>query len=323
MNAVLEKLEKIGIVPVIKIDDAEKAVPLAKALAAGGIPCAEVTFRTAQGAEAIRRIAKEAPEVLVGAGTVLTPAQVDQAIDAGARFIVSPGLNPKTVAYCREKGIPVTPGCATPSEIEWALELGLEAVKFFPAEQAGGLEYIKAVCGPYPGIKFMPTGGVGPGNIAKYIAFDRILACGGSWMATADMISAGDFEKITALSKEAVLAMLGFAVAHVGVGAKDAEEAAKAAGFFGAMFGFPVKDGGSSVFAGEGVEVLKPGAVALGERGHIAIGTNSVPRAVAYLERAGVAFDPATAKKDAKGNVFAIYLKDQVLGFGVHLLQRK
>jgi len=321
MHPVLAELEKIGIVPVIKIDDEEKAVPLAKALAAGGIPCAEVTFRTAQGVEAIKRITKEVPEVLVGAGTVLTPAQVDQAIEAGARFIVSPGLNPKTVEYCAQKGIPVTPGCSSPSDIERALELGLDVVKFFPAEQAGGLDYIKAVSAPYPNLKFVPTGGIHAGNITKYIAFDRILACGGSWMVTADLINAGNFEKITALSGEAVRNMLGFSLAHVGVGAENGEDALKAADFFGAVFGFRVKDGTGSVFAGDGIEVLKTAAP--GAKGHIAIGTNSVLRAVAYLERSGIAFDHANAKKDANGNVFAVYLKDEILGFAVHLLQRK
>ena len=204
MNIVLEKLGKIGIVPVIKIDDAAKAIPLAQALAAGGIPCIEITFRTAQGEEAIKHIAKAMPEMLTGAGTVLTTEQVDRAIDAGAQFIVSPGLNPRVVAYCVQKGIPITPGCANPSDIEQALEFGLDVVKFFPAEQAGGLEYIKAVSAPYPHVQFMPTGGINAGNIAKYIAFEKILACGGSWMAGADLINAGEFEKITVLSQEAV-----------------------------------------------------------------------------------------------------------------------
>jgi len=321
MHSVLERFEKIGIVPVIKIEDAEKAVPLAKALAAGGIPCAEVTFRTAQGAEAIKRITREAPEILAGAGTVLTLGQVDQAIEAGARFIVSPGLNPKVVAHCVQKGITIIPGCSSPSDIEQALELGLEVVKFFPAEQAGGLDYIKAVSAPYPALKFIPTGGINADNITKYIAFDKIIACGGSWMVGTDLINAGHFEKITTLSREAVQNMLGFTLAHVGIGTKKEEEAMKAANFFGAMFGFPIKDENSSVFAGESIEVLKTAAP--GTNGHIAIGTNSVLRAVAYLERNGIAFDHANAKKDAEGNVSAIYLKEEILGFGVHLLQKK
>src|SRR5215469_2944584 len=156
MQDVLEELRKIGIIPVIRIDDAAKAVPLAKALIAGGIPCAEVTFRTAQGEEAMRLINKEVPGILLGAGTVLSTAQVDKAIAAGAKFIVSPGFNPKIVSYCVEKGIPITPGCSCPSDIERAIEFGLEAVKFFPAEQAGGLEYIKAISAPYSSMQFIP-----------------------------------------------------------------------------------------------------------------------------------------------------------------------
>jgi len=251
---------------------------------------------------------------------VLTVAQVDEAVDAGARFIVSPGFNRKIVDYCAKKGVPITPGCSSPSDVEQALEAGLDAVKFFPAEQAGGLDYIKAISAPYPSLKFMPTGGVGPGNIAKYIAFRKTLACGGSWMVGADLVNAGDFGKITELSREAVLCMLGFGLAHVGVAAKSDADALRAANLFGSMFGFAVRDGKSSAFAGEGIEALKTAAP--GEHGHIAIGTNSVFRAVAYLERCGVAFDPATAKKDANGDTFAIYLKEQILGFGVHLLQK-
>ena len=180
MHAVLEELGKIGIIPVIKIDDAARAVPLAKALIAGGIPCAEVTFRTAEGEEAIRRINREVPEILLGAGTVLTTEQVDKAVSAGAKFIVSPGFNPKVVSYCIKKGIPITPGCSGPTDIEQALEMGLEAVKFFPAEQAGGLDYIKAVSAPYPSMYFIPTGGINAQNIVKYLGFEKILACGGS-----------------------------------------------------------------------------------------------------------------------------------------------
>ena len=204
MNNILKKIKETGIVPVIKIDDAQKALPLAKALSAGGIPCIEFTFRTAHAEEAIKRIAKEAGEMLLGAGTVLTTAQVDCAIDAGAQFIVSPGFNPKVVGRCIKKGITVIPGCVTPSEIEQAIEYGFDVVKFFPAEQAGGIEYIKAVSAPYPNIKFLPTGGINAGNLAKYIAFEKVLACAGSWMAGADLINAGEFEKITALSRDAV-----------------------------------------------------------------------------------------------------------------------
>ena len=320
MNAVLEKLGEIGIVPVITIDDAEKAVPLAKALAAGGIPCAELTLRTAQGEEAIRRIAAGVPDMLVGAGTVLTTEQVDRAIGAGARFIVSPGFNPKVVAYCLQKGIPVTPGCANPSDIEQALELGLDVVKFFPAEQAGGLDYIKAISAPYPALKFIPTGGINAGNIAQYIAFEKVLACGGSWMAAADLINAGQFEKITALSREAVFSLLGFTVAHIGINAGSDEKAAQGAQFFSALFGCAPKEWTGSILAGNSIEIMRAGG--LGTHGHIAIATNSVTRAAAWLERNGVALDHANAKKDPKGNVMAVYLKEEILGFAVHLVRR-
>lgn len=321
MHPVLEQISQIGIVPVIKIDDVEKAVPLAKALAAGGIPCAEVTFRTAQGEEAIRRIALAMPEVLVGAGTVLTCEQVDRAISAGAKFIVSPGLNPKVVAYCAEKGIPVTPGCANPSDIEQALELGLEVVKFFPAEQAGGLDYIKAISAPYTTLKFMPTGGINAANIVKYLSFEKIMACGGSWMVTADLLNAGNFDEITRLCKEAVHLTLGFELAHIGINAENGDAALKAARMFEALFGFSVKEGNSSVFAGKYVEVMKQPY--LGKNGHIAIGTNNADRAVAYLERQGFAFNRESAKKDAKGKLTAVYLQEEIAGFAVHLVGKK
>jgi 2-dehydro-3-deoxyphosphogluconate aldolase/(4S)-4-hydroxy-2-oxoglutarate aldolase len=321
MNAVLEELGKIGIVPVIKIDDAEKAVPLARALIAGGIPCAEITFRTAQGEEAIRRISKEVPEILLGAGTVLSIDQVDRAVSAGAKFIVSPGLNPRVVSHCVSRGIPVTPGCSNPSDIEQALEYGLEVVKFFPAEQAGGLDYIKAIAAPYPALKFMPTGGINAGNIAKYIAYEKIHACGGSWMAGADLINSGDFAKISALSHEAEMTLLGLEVAHIGINAGGEEAAHRAAALFNTLFGFAVKDGNSSIFAGNNIEIVKTASP--GTRGHIAIGTNSIRRAAAYLERKGVALDQASARKDAKGNLQAVYCREEILGFAVHLVQKK
>ena len=203
MNEVLKQIEKIGIVPVVVLNDAKDAEPLGKALCEGGLPCAEVTFRTDAAEESIRIMAEKFPEMLVGAGTVLTIEQVDRAVNAGAKFIVSPGLNPKVVAYCVEKGIPVTPGTANPSNVEQAIELGLDVVKFFPAEQAGGLAYIKAIAAPYTGMKFMPTGGINANNVKDYLACDKILACGGSWMVKGDLVKAGEFDKITELVKEA------------------------------------------------------------------------------------------------------------------------
>jgi len=326
MHAVLEELKKIGIIPVIKIDDAAKAVPLAKALIAGSIPCAEVTFRTAQGEEAMRRINSElcsggVPKILLGAGTVLTVEQVDKAISAGAKFIVSPGFNPKVVSHCIEKGIPVTPGCSNPSDIEQALEMGLDVVKFFPAEQTGGLEYIKAIAAPYTSLQFIPTGGINAQNVAKYIAYEKILACGGSWMVSADLINAGEFDKITSLCREAQLNLLGFELAHIGINTENEEASLKTANRFSDLFGFQTKAGASSVFSGEGIEVMRPPC--FGKNGHIGIRTNSVYRARAFFERQGVEFNQASIKTDAKGNLTLIYFKEEIGGFAVHIVQKK
>ena len=203
MEYIFEQFKKIGIIPVVVLDDAKDAAPLAEALCEGGLPCAEVTFRTAAAADVIRIMSEKYPEMLVGAGTVLTKEQVDRAVECGAKFIVSPGLNPEIVKYCISKGIPVTPGTQTPSEMEQAIELGLKVVKFFPAEPAGGLKMIKAVAAPYVGLQFMPTGGISAANVREYLKFDRIIACGGSWMVKADLVKAGKFDEIKALTVEA------------------------------------------------------------------------------------------------------------------------
>ena len=203
MNEVLEKLGKIGIVPVVVLDDAKDAENLGRALMEGGLPCAEGTFRTAAAEESIRILSEKFPEMIVGAGTVLTIEQVDRAVKAGAKFIVSPGTNPKVVDYCVKNNIPITPGTCTPSNVETALEFGLDVVKFFPAEPSGGLNFIKAIAAPYVGVKFMPTGGINAKNVRDYLAYDRIIACGGSWMVTKDLIKAGDFEQIKKLTAEA------------------------------------------------------------------------------------------------------------------------
>ncbi len=204
MNEMMQKIWQLGIVPVVVINDAKDAPALAKALCDGGLPCAEVTFRTEAAEESIRVISEQFPDMLVGAGTVLTTEQVDRAVAAGARFIVSPGFNPKVVSYCLEKGVPVIPGCITPSEVEQALELGLTTLKFFPAEPAGGLPMIKAMCAPYTSVNFMPTGGINQNNVKDYLAYNRIVACGGSWMVKDSLIKAGDFAKIEELTREAV-----------------------------------------------------------------------------------------------------------------------
>ncbi len=199
-----KRIEELGIVPVVVLQDAANAKPLAQALCDGGLPCAEVTFRTAAAAESIRIMSEAFPDMLVGAGTVLTISQVDDAAAAGAQFIVSPGFDPEIVDYCLEKQIPVFPGCITPSEIAQAVKRGLKVVKFFPAEQFGGAASIKALAAPYTGLKFMPTGGISTENIKDYFNCKSVIACGGSWMVKGDLIAAGEFEKIKQLTQEAV-----------------------------------------------------------------------------------------------------------------------
>ena len=204
MMDIAEKFQKLGVVPVVVLEDTKDAVPLAKALVEGGLPCAEVTFRTEAAEESIRLMTEQFPEMLVGAGTVLTREQVDAAVAAGAKFIVSPGFDPEIVDYCLKKEIPVLPGCISPSEVAQAVKRGLKTVKFFPAEQAGGVAMIKAMAAPYTGIKFMPTGGINAANVKEYLAYDKILACGGSWMVKGSLVEAGEFDKIEAMTKEAV-----------------------------------------------------------------------------------------------------------------------
>ena len=204
MSNLTDKIYSIGIVPVIALENIEDAVPLAKALCNGGLPVAEVTYRTACAHDAMVEMKKACPEMLIGAGTVLTKEQVDSAIDAGAEFIVSPGLNPEIVQYCQSKGVPMIPGTSCGSDIEKAMSLGLDTVKFFPAEQAGGLAMIKAMSAPYTSVKFMPTGGISAKNLEEYLSFKKIVACGGSWMVKADLVDNGQYDKIEELTREAV-----------------------------------------------------------------------------------------------------------------------
>ncbi|MSA03628.1 bifunctional 4-hydroxy-2-oxoglutarate aldolase/2-dehydro-3-deoxy-phosphogluconate aldolase [Lactonifactor sp. BIOML-A3] len=319
MHNVLEQIQKIGIVPVVVLKDAKDALPLAKALCEGGLPCAEVTFRTDAAEESIRIMANAFPEMLIGAGTVLTTEQVDRAVAAGARFIVSPGLNPDIVRYCKKKGVPITPGTSSPSDVEQALSLGLDVVKFFPAEACGGLNMIKAMAAPYTNMMFMPTGGISAQNLNSYLAFPKILACGGSWMVKGDLIDAGNFDTIRRLTRETVETMLGFELKHVGINCQNEEEADLTASSFEKLFGFAKKTGNSSVFAGTAVEAMK--SPYLGANGHIAIGTNSVARAVHYLESQGFTFNMDSAKY--KGDcINAIYLNGEIGGFAVHLVQK-
>jgi 2-dehydro-3-deoxyphosphogluconate aldolase / (4S)-4-hydroxy-2-oxoglutarate aldolase len=204
MEEVTRRLRAVRVVPVIVIEEAAAAAPLAAALVGGGLPCAEVTFRTKAAGDALRRMVSEQPDMLVGAGTVLTAQQAREARAAGARFVVAPGFGPAVVDYCLEHGIPVYPGVCTPTEIEAALAKGLSVLKFFPAEPAGGVAYLKAIAAPYGMVEFMPTGGITAANLGAYLAFPKVVACGGSWMAPGNWIAAGHFDRIRAEAANAV-----------------------------------------------------------------------------------------------------------------------
>lgn len=321
IDKVVEELGNVGIVPVVKLDKVENAEKLAKALRDGGINCAEVTFRAKGADEVIRRMTAAYPDMFVGAGTVLTCEQADAAYAAGAKFCVAPGLNPKVVKHCLDGGIPFAPGISSASEVEQALELGLDFVKFFPAEQAGGLDYIKSICGPYANMRFMPTGGVNADNINGYLSYDKIVCCGGSWIVPGKLLDAEDWDGIAALCKQAIEKMLDFKLVHVGINCADAREAEAVADKFGDAFGFTKKIGNSSIFASSYIECMK--SPFKGRLGHIAVSTKSVKRAVYQLKAKGYNFDESSYKYDKAGNMTVAYLAEDFGGFAVHFVLAK
>ena len=306
METIFERITDLGIVPVVKIMDADDAVNFGKALIKGGLPIAEITFRTDAAEEAIRKLHTELPDLLLGAGTVLTVDQVKKAVSAGAEFIVAPGFNPDVVDY-------------SPTQIEMALKRNLMVLKFFPAEASGGLSMLKSMAAPYGDLKFIPTGGINTGNINTYLQSDRVLACGGTWMVKPELISTGKFDEIAEITSEAVKNMLGFELMHVGINENSEENAQSSAEEFASLLSLPVKDGTSSIFAGTEFEIMK--TKFLGEHGHLAIGTNSINRAVAYFRRNGISILPETAK-EKNGRMIAVYLDKEISGFAIHLLQK-
>ena len=319
MNSVIEDMGKYGIIPVVKIDNYEDAQPLARALIAGGLPVAEITFRTGAAAQSIRMIHEAFPEMLLGAGTVLSPDQAEAAVKAGALFIVSPGYNQEVVSYCLDNGVPVVPGINNPTQLEQAIRSGLDVVKFFPAEASGGLSMIKSIAPVYPQISFMPTGGINIDNIGDYLAYDRILGCGGTWMVKPDWINLKKFGQIEAEVKKAVLAVHGFEFAHIGIHTESPSGAEEAAGKFEELFGFESKTGNSSIFSTPAIEIVK--SMYLNEQRHIAVRTNSIPRAVYYFSKMGIGIREQTIKKNGN-KVMAVYLDTDIAGYPIHLLQR-
>lgn len=319
MSIVLEQIGNMGLVPVVVIDDAELAVPTAKALIDGGLGIMEITMRTEQGIEAIKRVKSACPDMLVGAGTVLSAEKAKESVEAGAEFIVSPGLDNEIVEWCLDNNIAVTPGVATPTEIQQALKYNLTVLKFFPADVYGGIKGCKALYGPYRMVKFIPTGGASKENLADFVDKSFIHAVGGSWMCKTSDINDKNFDKITHIVKESIDILLGFELAHVGINAASEQESLAAAKKFSDVFGFNLKQGNSSNFSGKGIEVNK--SQGPGDMGHIAIKTNSIPRAVYYLEKKGYRVD-WTTRKGTEQKPVAVYLENEIGGFAIHLLQK-
>lgn len=320
MENIYKRIHDIGIVPVIALENVEDAVPLARALCNGGLPIAEVTYRTDAAHDSMIEMRKACPDMLIGAGTVTTKEQVDSAIEAGAQFIVAPGLNPEIVKYCQSKGVPMLPGVSNASDIECAMSLGLDSVKFFPAESLGGIKMIKALSAPYKKIKFMPTGGVKESNINDYLNESCIIACGGTWMIDKKAIANKDFDKIEELTRGAVNTMLGLGIKHVSANEENGN-GKKLADDFAKLFGGKVRETSKGWFGSEFVEIMDE-SHPIGKHGHIGISTNNVDRAKRYFESMGYEFDESSFTYDKNGNLSLAYFKDEIGGFAIHLVTK-
>lgn len=319
--SVLERIGNAGLVPVVVIENADDAVSAGKALLAAGLDVMEITMRTSAGIEAIKNVRAALPEMLVGAGTILTIEKCKEAVEAGAQFIVSPGINPVIVAWCVKNDVAITPGCVTPTEIETALSLGITTVKFFPADVYGGVKGCSALYGPYQsaGVRFIPTGGVSNENLNEFADKPFIHAVGGGWLCKTTDITNHNFATITENVKKAIDVLLGFEIAHVGINQDTDQDSIALAHSFNRAFCFPVKEGNSSNLVSTFIEITK--SRYLGACGHLAVKTNSIARAIHYLLQRGFEVDMDTAKY--KGDrMIAVYLKGEFGGFAVHLLQK-
>jgi len=315
----LQMIHDCGVLPVIALNDVECALPLAKACVESGLSAIEITFRTDCAAEAMKLIKKEYPQLLLGAGTVLTPAQVDQAIAIGCDFMVTPGFNPEIVKYAINKKFPIMPGVSSAGEIEQAMMLGLSTVKFFPAEQLGGVPALKAYNGPYKKLKFIPTGGMTIDNFTTYTDLDNVVAIGGSFMINKKHIADKDVEAMKADIKACVDRLLNIKLSHVGINYECEEEAMNMAKMLETFFHMNVNNGNSSIFCGvkEFELMKKPGR---GKYGHIGIGVSDIDRAVHYLTGRGVKFNEESlvVKENKK---IAIYFAEEISGFAWHLMK--
>ncbi len=320
MNEISQKIFELGIIPVVKIDYPEDAVPLSRALRKGGLNCVEITFRTEAAQDSIRKIAAEFPDMLIGAGTVLTTQQSDYAINAGASFIVTPGFNPRIVDHCLDRSYAIYPGVSNASDIESALEKGLNDLKFFPAEASGGLPVIKALSGPFPSVNFIPTGGINEENLNSYLSYEIVIACGGSWMVKETLIKEKRFDEIEFITKNSIQKMLGFKLQHIGINCENGEIAIQEAQLMNSLFDWPLKSTDNSIFVGTEFEIMKERH--FGKNGHIGISTNNVDRAYLFLKNKGIEFNEDTVQYDEIGKRKAAYFKNEISGFAIHLCKK-
>lgn len=318
---VLSRIEKYGIIPVVKIEDTKQALPLAKALCDGELEAAEITFRTACAAEAIAIIREQYPDMLLGAGTVTTVNQVEAAVEAGADFIVSPCYVETVVTYCVEHNICVLPGCATPTEVQMAVEHGLTAVKFFPAEAAGGVTYLNSIGAVFKDMKFMPTGGVNPSNLQEYLRSPHVIACGGSWIVPGELLADGKYDEIRKLARDAVFQVLNFGFAHVGINCDTCREGYENMFRLADTFDLILGNTWSSSYVGKEVEITKQPFKVRGPHGHLGYFTDNLERAIFYLEKKGIEFNYDSVKP-YNGKMYVIYLKELLAGFAIHIEER-
>lgn len=317
MREQLKTMSEIGLVPLVVLEDVAQAKPFGKALVAGGIPVAEVTFRTDACLDIIRTM-KEIPTLIVGAGTVHSIAQAEAAVEAGATFIVTPAYNPAVVDWCMANGVDIIPGTVSPAEVEAANAKGIFFCKFFPAEAYGGIETLKALAGPFAETRFLPTGGVTIENMRDYLALPNVAAVGGSFMTPANLIRAGDFDGVADVCRASIRQMLGFRLGHIGMYVHDLGEAECLTDAFCRLIDVPKTREDAHFFAGTFAEICA-GSDVTGTVGHISIHTHDMPRALSYFARKGIAIRQEHIQYDANGAVKAAYLEERVGVFAIQL----